>query len=230
MARTPESETLGINVYEQLRAAILQGRFQPGERLRPGHLAEEYGVSPGLVREALTRLAEQRLTVVEPNRGHRVVTIDAQQIRDLVELRRINEVAALRLALARGGPDWEAEVLAAHHRLKAVLQAEPSGSAAWDAAHRDYHLALLRGCGNQRLVALCDELFVASDLYRRWAAAADRVGPSDRPHRPDEHADILEAVLAHDVERAVHLYDAHLERTADLATYWVEPAAGNLTA
>lgn len=230
MVRTKGAETLGADVYAQLRTDILDGRYLPGERLQPARLSAAYGVSPGVIREALTRLAEQRLTVVEPNRGHRVVTISVEQIRDLVQLRQINECAALRLSMARGDAAWEGDVLAAHHRLKAAGPALDADPDAWSAAHRDYHMTLFAACGNDRLLRLCEELFAASELYRRWSGGpADTRTPAERAARraeiDAEHAGILEAVLARDTDRAVSLYHEHLEHTARNAGQAVEAAA-----
>lgn len=218
MVRTAEAETLGAGVYEQLRSAVLAGAYAPGQRLRPVELATAYGVGAGVVREALTRLAEQTLLVAEPNRGYRVRTIDDDQVRELVELRRVTECAALRLSVERGDLGWEERVLAAHRALVDVHDSVDIDEMAL--AHRDFHLALVSGCGNPRLVDLCSDLFVESELYRRWAgAAATRVdGPAEAPHdRAGEHLALRNAALTRDAERLVELHEAHLRRTADLA-------------
>ena len=157
MVRTAVAETLGAGVYEQLRADVLGGLYSPGERLRPVELASRFGVGAGVVREALTRLAEQRLLIAEPNRGYRVMSISAGQIAELVELRRVTECAALRLSVERCDLDWEGRVLAAHQALAEPL--DPGDPDGMSLAHKNFHQALVSGCGNPRLVALCEELF-----------------------------------------------------------------------
>jgi len=213
MVRRGDAQTLSADVYEQLRSELLAGEYAPGERLVPADLCERYGVKAGVLREALSRLAAEGLTTLEPNRGFRVMTMTRRRIEELLELRRINECAALRLAVERGGTDYEAAAVAAHHRLRAT----PDG-AARARAHHDFHLALLSACGNERLLELCEALFEASELYRRWAASALR-RPAARGARNQgaEHKAILDAVLAHDPGRAVSLYEQHLQRTVDLA-------------
>lgn len=228
MVRTPGAQTLADEVFEQLRAAVLDGRYRPGQRLIPAELSAQYGVNVGVLREALTRLAGQQLAVAEPNRGYRVVSISHRQIDDLVEMRSINECAAMRLAIARGDTDWESRVIAAHHRLT-------GGPAAHDARehsalHRDFHLTVLSACGNERLLELCDELYLAAELYRRWAnQELGRKAPRHTRATQSEHDQILEAVLQRDVERAVALHDQHLRRTGELALEYArqrESAAG----
>jgi DNA-binding GntR family transcriptional regulator len=218
MVRTAEAETLGAGVYEQLRSAVLAGRYAPGQRLRPVELAAAYGVGAGVVREALTRLAEQTLLVAEPNRGYRVRTIDDDQVRELVELRRVTECAALRLSVERGDLGWEERVLAAHRALVDVHDGADVDEMAL--AHKDFHLALVSGCVNARLVGVCSDLFEESELYRRWAGAAqvgarDRVGASH--DRAGEHLALRNAALTRDADGLVALHEAHLRRTADLA-------------
>jgi DNA-binding GntR family transcriptional regulator len=75
----PGSRSVGDAVYQQILAALQQGRLQPGERLRDGQLAAQLGVSRTPVREALLRL--QQIGVVEfaPARYTRVAIIDATQ-------------------------------------------------------------------------------------------------------------------------------------------------------
>lgn len=218
MVRTSDAETLGVGVYDQLRTAVLGGRFAPGERLRPVELATEYGVGAGVVREALTRLAEQQLLVAEPNRGYRVMTFGPDQIQELVELRRVTECAALRMSVERGDPGWEGRVLAAHHAL--IDLAERGDADAMSLGHKNFHLALVSGCGNDRLIALCDHLFLESELYRRWSGQAlARVARETHgsPDRADEHLALRNAALTRDADRLVALHEAHLRRTADLA-------------
>jgi DNA-binding GntR family transcriptional regulator len=213
VVRRGDAQTLSADVYEQLRSELLAGGYAPGERLVPAELCARYGVKAGVLREALSRLAAEGLTTLEPNRGFRVMDMTRRRIEELLELRRINECAALRLAVQRGGTDYEAAVVAAHHRLRATPEGPERGR-----AHHDFHLALLSACGNDRLLELCETLFEASELYRRWSLSAVR-RPAGRGARNQdaEHKAILDAVLAHDPDRAAALYEQHLQRTVDLA-------------
>ncbi|MCA0329011.1 MAG: GntR family transcriptional regulator [Actinobacteria bacterium] len=213
MVRRGAAQTLLDDVYGRLRAEVLDGAYAPGERLVPADLAVRYGAGAGVLREALGRLASEHLATFEANRGYRVIDASPRRIEDLLGLRRINEGAALRLSIGLGGADYEARALAAHHRMRSA----PRDTDVSRQAHHDFHMALLSGCGNERLIALCEDLFEASELYRRWSVAA-----LDRPARAartagSEHRSILDAVLAHDADEAVRLHEQHLQRTVDLA-------------
>lgn len=213
VVRRGGSQTLTADAYEQVRSDLLAGRYSPGERLVPAELADRYGVGAGVLREALGRLASEQLGTLEPNRGFRVLDASRQRIEELLELRRITEGAALRLSVARGDADHQARVLAAHHRMRSAASDTDDGRD----AHRAFHLELLSACGNSRLLDLCEELFDASELYRRWSVAA-LARPQRRGRAAEgEHRAILEAVLAGDADEAVRLHEQHLQRTVDLA-------------
>ena len=220
MVRTADAETLSADITAQLRSALLTGAWAPGERLMPGALASEFEVGPGVIREALTRLAADQLIINEPNRGYRVMTMEPQQIEDLLEARRINECAALRLAIARGDRDWESRVVAAHHRL--TIPASETTADERAAAHHDFHLTLLAGCGNDRLVEICETLFRSSELYRQWAQRSTHSPGVRNQHR--EHSEILKAIIDRDADRAVELHERHLERTVSLAKAYRQTA------
>ena len=220
MVRTPEAATLGTDTYQRVRSALLEGRYAPEERLVAADLTDEFAVPAGVVREALTRLASEGLGVAQPNRGYRVMSAGETQVQELVELRAVAEDTAVRLAIARGDLAWEADVLAAHHRHTG---GGPGGDQKERAArHRDFHLAVLSGCGNSRLVDLCRSLSTEAELYRTWARL--EVGRPEATHSRSgnrEHRAIVDAVLARDADRASELVVAHLRRTEKLALDYV---------
>ena len=107
MAKRTGAESLAVDVYDQLRADIFDRRFAPGERLKPAALGERFGVSISVMREALGLLAAQNLVHIERNRGFHVITLSPDALADLTLARKINEGAALRLSVERGGVGWE---------------------------------------------------------------------------------------------------------------------------
>jgi len=71
-AQPKVTRTLNGEIFARVRADILAGHLRPGSRLRPAELAQEHSVSLSVVREALTRLAEQELVHWVPQTGFRV--------------------------------------------------------------------------------------------------------------------------------------------------------------
>ena len=205
-----------IDVYEHLRQEVLAGRFEPGAKLPPAALAKEYGVSLGVVREALTRLTEQELAVSERNRGFQVIEISTDRLEQLLEARQLNECRALVLSIERGDIDWESNVVAAHHRMTNTpvyrVEDEVHSNAEFALAHKTFHFSLLEACANEYLLSTCNRLFDAGELYRRWSVPM----LGSRPHAGREHKAILSAALQRDGERAAELYASHIATTSRL--------------
>jgi DNA-binding GntR family transcriptional regulator len=219
-------------VFTQLRADILSGRLQPGERLRYTELCERYGTSMGVLREGLLRLAEQGLARGELQQGFQVTPLSTEDLLELTEARRELESLTLRRAIADGDVEWEARLLAAHHRLSRAPIVDPQDperlSDTWVAAHADFHEALLNGCANQRLKNMATALRDSAELYRSWSLPLGR-GSSARDVAT-EHSDILEAAVARHSERAVDLLLGHIDRTtSSLLALPLEANAGSDT-
>jgi len=203
-------------VYAELRADILGGRQRPGARLPFAELTARYEASMGVVREALSRLAAEGLVESEPQFGFRVVPLSIADLQHLTAARAAIETLVLGQAVEHGGVSWEADVLAAHHRLEHTPQRaedDPSRlSDDWTVAHAAYHHALLAGCPNPRLLAVAESLRDAAELYRQWSV------PLAHAHRDiaGEHRAILDAVLAHDPDAATAALTAHIQHTTNV--------------
>jgi len=203
-----KERTLNGEIFERIRADILGGKLLPGERLKSSDLCDQHGVSLSVVREALTRLAEQGLARAEPQAGFRVTPLSRADLIDVYCTRIEVESLTVRHAVVDGDMAWESSVVAAHHTLQRTEQfLDGEGSAPndqWPAAHQGFHRALINGCGRPRLIEITENLWDASELYRRWATVVQH----DRDV-PMEHAQILDAVVARDADLAAALL-AHL--------------------
>ncbi|QZE26264.1 GntR family transcriptional regulator [Brevibacterium casei] len=108
MAASRVGSTLSAEAYDRLRAELLRGCFTPGSKLRIGEIADRFSVSPSVLREAMTRLAQDGLLSASPQRGFSVPELTAGLLEDLTRARRIIEAAALRsrspTAIWRGSP------------------------------------------------------------------------------------------------------------------------------
>lgn len=99
MITRPDSIT--DQVYKALKRRIVNGEIDEGERLVEDTLAEELGVSKTPVREALARLASERLVERFPGRGAVVRTISYEEVADFLEIREVLEELATQKAAAR---------------------------------------------------------------------------------------------------------------------------------
>lgn len=211
MTRSTEKSTLAKDVFDRLRHELLRGDLAPGAKLRINEIASRYGVSPSVLREALTRLAEQGLIVAMPQRGFAVMELSVADLEDLTRARRLVETMALRESIADGDLAWESSVLAAHHRLQRTPMTDDGHiTALWAQAHRDFHHVLLAGGRSTRLTGIADSLRDCSDLYIHWSRELAR---DDRRDVAAEHQEIADLTLARDADGAAEALAQHIERT-----------------
>ncbi len=102
---------------------MLHARLQA----RIGEIADRFSVSPSVLREAMTRLAQDGLLSASPQRGFSVPELTAGLLEDLTRARRIIEAAASRESIADGDLAWESLVLAAHHTLEKTRFTDEGG-------------------------------------------------------------------------------------------------------
>ena len=226
--------TLSRAVYADIRADILAGRYAPGAKLSPRAIATQCKVSLSVVREALTRLTEQDLVVAEPQLGFSVVGLDIDDVRDISKLRILIEGEGLREAIEHADVEYEARVVASHHRLSRTQfltgEAGETVTEDWARAHAEYHSALLSACPSPRLRDLAASMRETAELYRRWSGSFS----TDQAPRdvPAEHRGLMEAALDRDAERAVAQLTDHINKTALLLEFYVEhrllPPGGEL--
>lgn len=201
-------------VQKKLRGEILSGHLMPGSKLPLAELAERFGISVGVMREALIRLTTEGLVVAEPQLGFRVVSVSDEDLQELLEARLLIECEVFRSAIENGSVEWEIEVIAAYHRMQRV-ELDPEGNRneeAWVAAHREFHRALLSGCPNRRLVSVAMSLRDAAELYRTTSVQAMADDHSKR--RDEEHLMLRDAAVERDATRGPKLLGDHLLGTA----------------
>ena len=90
--------TLSHKTYQHLRQQLMAGKLSPGERLITRAIASEVGVSLGPVREAINRLAAEKLVTYTPGAGASVREPNARDLQELYVLRQANESYAAREA------------------------------------------------------------------------------------------------------------------------------------
>jgi DNA-binding GntR family transcriptional regulator len=185
--------------------------LRPGDRLKFPALSEEYGVSAGVIREALGRLVEQGFVQMQPHQGFQVTPLSYDNLRELTQARVHIETMVLRLSIEAGDLDWESDAVAAHHKLARTsphLGNDPhEPNRDWDDVHAAFHLALLAGCPNQRLLDIAMRLRSEAELYRHWALT---LGPDETRDPAAEHRRLLDAAVARDADLASNLLADHI--------------------
>jgi DNA-binding GntR family transcriptional regulator len=205
--------TLATDVLHRLREDIISCVLKPGAKLRFEALREIYGASFSTLREALSRLASERLVISEGQRGFCVAPISEADLLDLTDARVVIERECIARAMAQGGAPWKAGILTAFHRLDRVdtqLETQHRVTPEWDQLHFDYHEALVAAAGSPTLREIRHSLFERSRRYRRLSALV-RKAPRVKS---DEHRVIMETVLSGDIVAAQDLLERHIREIA----------------
>jgi DNA-binding GntR family transcriptional regulator len=191
-----------------LRRAILDGYFEPGERLDQEAIAQELDVSRTPIREAIAALESEGLLESKPHRGVFVTEVSKDDIREVFALRALLEAEVVCQATSTI-PDSVLDEL--ERMLKGAQKAYETGDqvAQFD-ADKHFHKTLREFTENSLLREVLDGVNNRVSAVRRFAQT--KPGPHvDEFAR--EHLDILQALRQRDAERAAMLMKLHLENS-----------------
>lgn len=211
-----QKQTQAEAARDLIRAEILDGRLQPGEKLNIKALESRLEVSLGAIREALSRLSAEGMVTNEAHRGFRVSTISADELVDLTRTRIEIESLCLKQAMDNGDVEWESRIVGAAHRMERLQQSpsdlEARVSDSWNQAHGEFHEALVSACPSTWLHRMRKLLYEQSERYRRLSVPLD----TDRRDVQNEHRRIMDAVLRRDKEAALQELERHLWATTEI--------------
>lgn len=147
-------------IFERIEAAITEHRLPPGTKLGEEYLCGIFGVSRTKVRQALFRLADEKLITILPRRGAFVARPDEQEARDVFEARRYVECAIIA-KFARSATPKQIAKLRAQHLKEQEAVAEHTlyiGTAKGTRFLGQFHFMIAELAGNRVLTELLHEL------------------------------------------------------------------------
>lgn len=204
MDSTETSETSSThNIVEALTRAIVEHRLMPGAKLAEQKLANHFGVSRTLVRQALFQLSQNRLIRLVPARGAFVAAPSVDEAKQVFAVRRMLETQMVSEFVKKVTP-------AKIKSLKTHIQQEREAVAKEDVSGRtellgDFHVHMAGLMGNQVLAQLLGELISRCALITLMYQSR-----SEAQHSTDEHEEIVLALEAKDGHKAVQLMSDHL--------------------
>ena len=165
-------------IVESLSRAIVEHRLHPGTKLAEQKLADHFGVSRTLVRQALFQLAQNRLVTLEPARGAFVSTPSVDEARQVFAVRRMLEAQMTREFVRTVTP---AKIKA----LKAHVAEERKAVDGTDVASRtellgDFHVRMAELMGNHVLAEMLGELISRCALITLMYQSAHAAGHSHK--------------------------------------------------
>ena len=158
-----ETPSLVDLAVARLRADILSGGTEPGERLIEEQLTRRFGISRAPLREALRLLAQQGLVDHFPRRGARVATLSDTDLQELYGVRDVLERYAVEQALPIEDPR---RLVALAAELDVMRAADMGGDRfAMAEAHRRFHIAMVALADNRQLAWVHEAVLVKTQLY-----------------------------------------------------------------
>ena len=203
-----QQNTVGHSTYERIKHDIIFGKLVPGAKLKLDALKKDYAASVSTLRETLNRLASDGFVSAEEQRGFFVTPVSKEDLTEIANLRILLECHALRDSVENGDTDWEGDLVAAHHKLHLMERRMRSGddteTETWKRYDWEFHLALIRACNSNNLLALHTVLFGKYLRYQmlvltyRGEVAAQ------------EHKAIFDVALARDSGAAAQILETHI--------------------
>ena len=192
------------SVYEMIREDIVSGRLGPNERLKVADLAEHYQTSTNPVREALQQLRGEGFVLIEPNRGARVRPIDADFVRDIIEIEMLIEPALTRwfVSIVSDADILELERIQAE--IEALNFADPMLHGRLDTR---FHQFIYDRHYNRHAAELWWK-------HREILRAISRRFPTSLSRRQSvlrEHRDLIDRIRAQDADGAAAVVARHVE-------------------
>lgn len=206
------SATLAEQAFVELRRQLLTGTLVPGEPLRLEKLKRDLEIGFTPLREALMRLSSEGLVEIGDNRGFRAAPVSLADMEDIMLTRAAIEAQALEQAMRYGDVDWEATIIGNFHRMSRLSASDPATGFVYDAwadAHREFHLSLIGACRSRWLQRFWLLLFDQAQRYRHLSVTKGATYRDDQA----EHIQLMDAVIARNVEDAVVASRNHIEST-----------------
>ena len=208
-----------LDVAAQIRTDIIQGRLEPGAKLREVALAEHYEVSRIPIREALRALEADGLVESRKYSGSVVAPSPAEDAEDLFEIRIVLESATAKRAARRAaelsaGGDHDAKWSEIRAEINEILEAGDAVIAEErfeDLAvlNMRFHFAVAELSGSLSFISLLRQ--ISGKIEWLYSLNLMRRGPQAWP----EHREIIAAIDAGQVEQAAEVMARHVRRSRD---------------
>lgn len=193
-------------VFNTLRNAILTGELEPGERLMEIKLADKLGVSRTPIREAIRKLELEGLVVMTPRKSAEVARITKEDLKDVLEVRKVLECLAIDLSCDNITDDIIAEL---EENLASFEEAIKKNDIRQIAIIDVYfHETIYQSTKNKRLIQILNNL--REQMYRyRFEYIKDK---ATREALVNEHRAIIDALVSKNREAGKTAILKHIDK------------------
>lgn len=209
------------DIVETIRKRILNGEYSPGVKLSENTLAKEFSCSRTPVREAIKRLEQDNLVVVQPFSGSYVKQLTDEENLELTEIRASLESLAFRLACDRRADAEPLKQLLI--QMGDILESDTPDFVLYGQTHYRFHMTLIEMSGSEMLI----------DMYKRMNLNTASKLFYHRMSRPEavvtqhEHEAIVTALALGDTEAGQQFMFNHLWKKRERLLHQLEKTAGD---
>jgi GntR family transcriptional repressor for pyruvate dehydrogenase complex len=235
-----KSRKIYEEVADELIKMIKDGKLSPGDKLASvQQLAENFKVGRSAIREALSALRAMGLVEMRQGEGTYVkqydpgalsqsistaVLMNKEDVKDLLEVRKILEVGSVAVAAANWAGTDLAEIEKSLQEMSEAIGHEELG----EKADLKFHIAIARASHNNLLVSLMNSVsetmaVTMRETRRIWIYSHETT--SERLYH--EHKNIFESIRVRDANRAQQLMLTHLVKVEEVLTAYFEETDGN---
>ena len=196
-------------VAELLRQRIFRRELEPGSWIDETRLAEEYGISRTPLREALKVLATEGLVTMKMRRGAYVTEVSEQDMSEVYHLLALLESDAVGVVAQSASEAQLRELQALHTELAGAVADRDR----FFAVNERFHTRVLEIAGNKWRNQMVADLRKVMKLNRQQSLLkSGRIEESLQ-----EHAQVLDALLARDAPMASQRMQAHFRNGLEAA-------------
>lgn len=192
-----KTANLSEQVYAEIRSALMEGRYEPGERLTISGLSKGLGVSITPVREAIFRLVSDRVLVLKAATAIQVPEVSVEQLREIQKIRMLLEGEAAAVAATKCTPKLLATLEGIRAKFHEVAKKNGMKSAI---LNRQFHFTLIEASEMPLLAATVENMWVLMGGVMR--AYLQHAPNSNEKNHGRGFEEILSALRAGDSERA----------------------------
>ena len=200
-------ESRGENIASIIRDGIIKGLWKPGDSISDLELAKKLGVSRTSVREALSRLVENRIVERVHWKGYYVKELSWEEIESLIETRKALEDVAFSRVMARkpeGLLDRLEECIAAQQ-----VCVDTNDRDRFAIVDPQFHELVYEASGNPWISSILQNSLTLLNILRSYDTREDFSKAAQ--WSVDQHRGILAAMKEGDSERVIRLLDNHIE-------------------
>ncbi|WP_447921212.1 GntR family transcriptional regulator [Achromobacter aegrifaciens] len=211
-----KKENLSVRVYNEIRNALINGQYEPGERLIIGELAQEMGVSITPVREAIFRLISEQGLEMQAATAVYVPYVNSEKLREIQQIRfHLEGMGAAEAAqnITRKQLD---NLIALQKDFISCTASDPKRASY---LNRKFHFAILEASNKPILRATVESFWVITGpILKVFHVKTSRLDYSQNEHR---HEAVLEALEARDSEAARQAIQADLVWGGKIMIDWL---------